>query len=117
MWFERSKTTGWGLFGGKNGIGPNVIIKSPNGKKENRLKSNSLPVSKGTKITTFTGGGGGFGDPYKRRPEKVLDDLINSFISKKNIKKDYKVILSSNSKINFHKTKELRKKKILIRII
>lgn len=111
LWFERSKTTGWGLFGGKNGIGPNVIIKSPNGKKENRLKSNSLPVSKGTKITTFTGGGGGFGDPYKRRPEKVLDDLINSFVSKKNIKKDYKVILSSNSKINFHKTKELRKKK------
>tara|TARA_Y100001970_G_C14219153_1_gene851557 strand:+ start:941 stop:2659 length:1719 start_codon:yes stop_codon:yes gene_type:complete len=111
LWFERSKTTGWGLFGGKDGKGPNVNIKYPNGKEENRLKSNSYPVKKGTIITTYTGGGGGFGNPKNRDPEKVLEDVEIGLVSIDRAEKEYKVIISKNMSIDYSKTINLRSKK------
>ena len=110
LWFERSKTTGWGLFNGKDGIGPNVNIKHSNGKEENRLKSNSYPIKKGTVVTTYTGGGGGFGDSYDRDPRNVLEDVINGLVSIEKAKKDYKVIISGNMSIDYSKTNDLRSK-------
>ena len=111
LWFERSKTTGWGLFNGKDGIGPNVNIKHSNGKEENRLKSNSYPIKKGTVVTTYTGGGGGFGDSYDRDPKNVLEDVINGLVSIDKAEKDYKVVISSNMSIDYSKTNDLRSKK------
>ena len=111
LWFERSKTTGWGLFNGKDGIGPNVNIKHSSGKEENRLKSNSYPIKKGTVVTTYTGGGGGFGDSYDRDPKNVLEDVINGLVSIDKAEKDYKVIISRNMSIDYSKTNDLRSKK------
>ena len=41
LWWERSKTPAWGLFGGKNGHVPNVKITHPNGKIANKSKVNA----------------------------------------------------------------------------
>jgi hypothetical protein len=60
LWFERSVTPAWGLFGGKDGLPPNVNIKIPNEDEKNLLKANGLQIKKGTVLTTYTGGGGGF---------------------------------------------------------
>ena len=73
-WFERTKTTGRGLFGGKNGKAAEVVVEEPKGKKWNALKCADLHIPAGTKITIKTGGGGGFGSPAKRSKDALIED-------------------------------------------
>lgn len=38
-------------------------------------------------------GGGGYGDPFKRAPEQVLDDVINGYVSIEAAERDYGVVV------------------------
>ena len=108
LWFERSVTPAWGLFGGKDGIGPNVNIKSHDEKEKNLLKANGLQVKKGTVLTTYTGGGGGFEKPFERNPENVLNDVINKYVSIEKARDHYGVVIDEDLKINKEETFKLR---------
>ena len=110
LWWERSKTPAWGLFGGKTGHIPNVKIKHSNGKIENKLKVNAQPLKKGSTVTGYSGGGGGFGKPLLRDPKKVLTDVMNRYVSINNAKNLYGVIINKNLSLNINATKKLRKK-------
>ena len=35
----------------------------------------------GDRVRVFTAGGGGYGDPTQRNPERLLDDVLNGYIS------------------------------------
>ena len=108
LWFERSVTPAWGLFGGKDGIGPNVNIKSHDEKEKNLLKANGLQVKKGTVLTTYTGGGGGFEKPFERNPENVLNDIINKYVSIEKARDHYGVVIDEDLQINKEGTFKLR---------
>ncbi len=108
LWFERSVTPAWGLFGGKDGIGPNVNIKSHDEKEKNLLKANGLQVKKGTVLTTYTGGGGGFEKPFERNPENVLNDVINKYVSIEKARDHYGVVIDEDLQINKEGTSKLR---------
>ena len=108
LWFERSVTPAWGLFGGKDGVGPNVNIKSLDEKEKNLLKANGLQVKKGTVLTTYTGGGGGFEKPFERNPENVLNDVINKYVSLEKAKDHYGVVIDEDLQINKEGTLKLR---------
>ena len=108
LWFERSVTPAWGLFGGKDGIGPNVNIKSHDEKEKNLLKANGLQVTKGTVLTTYTGGGGGFEKPFERNPENVLNDVINKYVSIEKARDHYGVVIDEDLQINKEGTFKLR---------
>jgi N-methylhydantoinase B len=82
LWFERSKTTAWGLKGGQDGAGPENTITLPDGTIEHPLKMRARGFDAGTIVETRTGGGGGFGDPMSRPFDDVLVDVRQGYVSR-----------------------------------
>lgn len=81
MWFERSKTPAWGLFGGQQASSSLLTLNPGTDKEEKHRKINRKFLPKGTVIRAETGGGGGFGDPAKRDSEKIRQDIENGYIT------------------------------------
>lgn len=64
----------------------------------------------GSRVTIMVGGGGGFGNPLERDPERVLDDVVNGYVSVEAAKKDYGVAVNpSNWTVDKKETEALRK--------
>lgn len=81
LWFERSETPPWGLFGGGDASGPEVKINPGTDREVLALKANARPMKCGDVIQLNVSGGGGFGDPAERDPASVQYDIENGFIS------------------------------------
>ena len=89
LWFERSKTPAWGLFGGNDATGPDVVINPGTPEEEHMLKVNAHRATKGTVIRLAVGGGGGYGDAALRDPEAVRHDIENGYLSRERAAADY----------------------------
>jgi N-methylhydantoinase B len=81
LWWERSKTPAWGLFGGSDGAPPEVMINA--GRDDERLtfKSAGLTLRRGDVVRGSTGGGGGYGDPRKRDRSAIEEDIENGDVT------------------------------------
>ena len=80
-WFERTRTPGWGLFGGAAGEVTSVVLDPADGDRRDLLKINALPVPKGSRITVATGGGGGYGPVTERDEGAVDEDLADGYVT------------------------------------
>jgi N-methylhydantoinase B len=80
LWFERSLTPAWGLFGGETGDQPDVEIVSAV-ENEHLLKVNGRKVLKGDRVIVRTGGGGGFGSPVDRKEADKERDIRNGYLN------------------------------------
>jgi len=89
LWFERSQTPAWGLFGGSDATGPRVTINPGRPDEHQALKANARPVKRGDVVRLEVGGGGGYGDPGERDPRAVEYDLANGFISPEHARTHY----------------------------
>ena len=75
LWFERAvQQPSWGLFGGQDGLPPEVWVHRPGEEPEKMHKANDLKVEPGTRLVVKTGGGGGWGDPAERAAEDRAKD-------------------------------------------
>jgi N-methylhydantoinase B len=81
LWFERSTTPAWGLFGGQDATPPEVVVNEGRPDERRMLKVNGLRLKRGDTVTCRTGGGGGYGDPRRRRREAIEADLADGAIS------------------------------------
>jgi N-methylhydantoinase B len=83
LWFERSKTPGWGLKGGHDGTPPQVTINpgSPDERRFLKLQQGEVLLRKGDVVRLETGGGGGFGDPAEREPAALEADVLDGLVS------------------------------------
>ena len=108
LWFERSVSTAWGLFGGSSGAEPNVIIEQPEQEPVHCLKVNSLALPAGTKVTTYTGGGGGYGSGTARNPEAVATDVADQLVSRNCAREQYGVVFDENGKIDAELSQRMR---------
>jgi N-methylhydantoinase B len=95
LWFERTKMPGWGLFGGHSGA-PAAVTVQQGAECHRLLKVNHMPIALGAIIHARTGGGGGYGPPWERDPQRVLEDVIDGYISPKTAEEDYGVCFDSN---------------------
>ncbi|MCX5215523.1 hydantoinase B/oxoprolinase family protein [Kitasatospora sp. NBC_00240] len=81
LWFERSVTPAWGLFGGQDAAPPEVVINPGRPEERHVLKCNGLALRAGDVVRCMTGGGGGFGDPAERSSEAVRSDLLDRYVT------------------------------------
>lgn len=81
--FDRSKTPEWGLFGGDPGASPKVTVFTGD-KPEGFVirKVEQLPLRAGDRFVAETGGGGGYGPPAERSPERIADDIADHVVSR-----------------------------------
>jgi N-methylhydantoinase B len=93
LWFERSKTPGWGLFGGGDAVGPDVVVNPGRDDERHMLKANAHPLAAGSVVELRTGGGGGFGDPFEREPAWVARDVRDGFVTIEAAERDYGVVV------------------------
>jgi N-methylhydantoinase B len=81
LWWERSKTPAWGLFGGAPATPPDVVINPGSEDERHILKATRIVLRRGDVIRGSSGGGGGFGDPGERDPEQVRADLRDRLLT------------------------------------
>jgi N-methylhydantoinase B len=81
LWFERSRQPAWGLFGGEDAVGPEVVVNPGRPDERRLLKVNGLDLKAGDVVRCSTGGGGGYGDPVERSVDDVRADVSDGNIS------------------------------------
>lgn len=92
---DRHKFRPWGLAGGREGAAGAFYRVAAADKTVTRMghKTTSLPLKKGDIIRVTTPGAGGYGDPFRRSPELVLKDVVESKVSLQAAKKEYGVAI------------------------
>lgn len=92
---DRNEDTPWGIFGGHEGATAKVVISNPVSGAEPRevdAKFSGMRAEPGDVVTYLSPCGGGYGDPLKRDPKKVLDDLLDGFITTDHAREVYGVV-------------------------
>ncbi|MBC8497426.1 hydantoinase B/oxoprolinase family protein, partial [Candidatus Bathyarchaeota archaeon] len=94
---ERVKIPPWGLRGGGSGALGEYILERADGSSERLPSKCTIPLRRGDTLHIRTPGGGGYGDPYARRPELVLRDVRNGLVGVESAEEDYGVIIDAES--------------------
>lgn len=105
---ERLRFQPWGLAGGGCGANGRIEIKRFGADRfEHVAKADALRVSIGDVVRLQTAGGGGYGDPLQRDAQRVLDDVLNGFVTIAGAERDYGVVIR-NGGIDSAATSNLR---------
>lgn len=110
---DRQKFPPWGLNSGKSGAGGAYYLIRK-GEVDQRLtsKCTDVPLQKGDIISVRTPGAGGYGNPYQRPLNKVLEDVENGYVTQRQAESEYGVTvenLEGSWKIDYDKTQLLRR--------
>lgn len=94
---EQTKCRPHGLFGGADG-GINRLYVRPGTEDEEVLTERVSffgPFSDGEEICCKSAGGGGYGNPLERDPERVRWEVLNELLTPENAKEYYGVVVAS----------------------
>ncbi|MBI1169830.1 hydantoinase B/oxoprolinase family protein [bacterium] len=92
---DRNEDVPWGIFGGHEGAVARVRIhndETGGAMREVDAKFSGMRAETGDVVTYLSPCGGGFGDPLKRDPRKVLDDLLDGYITPDHAREVYGVV-------------------------
>jgi N-methylhydantoinase B len=92
---DRERVGPFGLAGGTNG-GPNMVILNPGTEHEENLGmfTTKAKLAAGDQLEFGSNGGGGYGLPWERRVEAVLDDVIDGLLSPEKAREVYGVAIT-----------------------
>jgi N-methylhydantoinase B len=108
---NRTDLAAWGVLGGKAGANSR-FVKNPETPNAVELRNmDVVPCAPGDVIRVQGPGGGGYGDPFKRSPDKVLHDVRCGFVSLDNARVKYGVAITPDLKIDEKATQELRSRR------
>lgn len=89
---DRQRSRSFGLFGGQPG-GPSLNVLHRDGQATTLPAKFTMTMKRGDVFHHVQPGGGGFGDPLERDPERVLDDVRNEKVSLEAARRDYRVAI------------------------
>jgi N-methylhydantoinase B len=74
-------------------------------------------VRRGDVLRIETGGGGGWGHPFDREPERVLADVLGGFVSRSSAERDYGVVLAADGRsIDAGGTAKMRERRPAVKL-
>jgi N-methylhydantoinase B len=107
---ERGKYPPFGVNGGQAAALNRFIYETDRGEATPPLvsKITDVKIRPGQKVRLETPGGGGFGDPLAREPERVVRDVRLGYISPEAARRDYKVELRADGSLDAEATAKAR---------
>ena len=93
---KKTKSAPWGMAGGHDADAGHVIVW-PGTEREERTAAIHYQMNAEDILQNNSGGGGGWGNPLERDPQRVLDDVINEFVSLKSAREDYGVVIDTDN--------------------
>jgi N-methylhydantoinase B len=107
---ERGKYPPFGANGGKAAALNRFVYDTETGEATPPLvsKTTDVRIRRGQKVRLETPGGGGFGDPCARDPDRVACDVRLGYVSREMARSDYKVALREDGAPDITATSKLR---------
>jgi N-methylhydantoinase B len=107
---ERGKYPPFGVNGGGPAMLNRFVYETDDGEATPPLvsKVTDVKIRRGQKVRLETPGGGGFGDPATRDPERVARDVRFGYISRGAAGNDYKVVLKPDGSVDADATASAR---------
>lgn len=100
----------WGFKGGAQGFPAKLDLVPVTG-AERALPSKvpHMTMASHDRFICYGPAGGGYGDPMKRDPQAVLDDVLDGLVSVETAKRDYGVAIGADMTVDVAATASLRK--------
>lgn len=105
---DRTKCAPWGLAGGRDGKVSDVDIHRVDGTHVRSFKG-TYDLAAGDRIVIRTGGGGGYGPPWRREIDRVKADVRLGYVSRRSAYEDYGVSLDEHLQLDAASTTERRR--------
>jgi N-methylhydantoinase B len=102
--FERVRNPARGRDGGRPGASGAVALRS--GRRIRPKGRQTVPARDA--ICLALPGGGGFGNPYARDPQRVIDDVLDGLITAEEARGDYGVAIDAQGRLDLIETERLR---------
>lgn len=107
---ERGKFPPRGVVGGGTASANRFRYEQADGEHEPPMVSKmvGIHIERGQKLRLETPGGGGYGDPFARDPERVERDVRQGFVSRECAAADFGVVFAPDGRIDRPATARLR---------
>jgi N-methylhydantoinase B len=90
---ERQRFAPYGLYGGESGALARTVV-NPGPDEELVHGKQSREFRYGDVISFQQSGAGGYGDPFSREPSRVLDDVLDDYVSIEAARERYGVVIN-----------------------
>jgi len=92
---EREHSQPWGRNGGEAGASSTrIVVRTDGAREQPGSKVDRLKVAAGDRLIFRTAGGGGWGNPLDREPERVQEDVRRGLVSTAAAKDRYGVVVT-----------------------
>lgn len=86
---------GWGVYGGKAPAMAKAMLTWAAGDKRALRPLETVSLAAGDRLRIELPGGGGYGDPLARDPDRVLEDVLDGYVSAEAAASDYGVVVNT----------------------
>jgi N-methylhydantoinase B len=107
---ERGKFPPFGVGGGGSAALNRFVYETDGGEATPPLvsKITDMRIRRGQRVRLETPGGGGFGDPATREPDRVVRDVRLGYVSRAAAQRDYQVLLCEDGSLDEAGTAQTR---------
>ncbi len=94
---ERALFRPWGMAGGGPGAPAHLLVERAAATPQTLSRIDVLTLARGDRVTLLTAGAGGYGDPFRRDPARVRDDVRRGLLDAAAARRDYGVALADGA--------------------